>query len=114
MPPQVNATLTEVRGAGTAADFDVAAGAGAVKWAGSEEAYYRERRARAQTPETSSVVVERFLIVDSTAPAIAEGDVLAFYTAAGDQSGAVRAVESRMLPGVPADLQTTRLTLEET
>ena len=39
--------------------------------------------------------------------------MLAFRTAASDQSGAVRAVESRMLPGVPAELQTTRLTLEE-
>lgn len=123
MPPQTNAALLEVRGAGGGGansdgyDGPAAAVPGPVKFAGEVAIYYREKRDREQTAEGEQRVVTREVYVDRGRPAIdwLSGDVVKIRTTSGDEiSAAVRLVERRDLDGVPADLQTRRLTLEQT
>jgi len=116
LPPreQVNATLTQVFAAGGFNDLENTVGQGTQKFAGSAGAYYEERRHRDRLPQGSDVTVERLLHVDShIARAFVAGDSVAFTTRSGEQTGVLRAVEVNELDGIPQDLQTTRLTLEE-
>lgn len=120
MPPQVNARLTRVQGATVATggrdDWDAPAvepgDAGAEKWAGVADAYYRETHDR----RPDGRVLVRELILDTatvTAAGIDTDDVLTFTDPAGVERTARAAIVAiRELAGVPAELQTARLELE--
>ncbi len=85
-------------------------------WTGSRRAYLREKRREVREGGASSFLVERTLIVALGAPEVdwAREQVVTFLRdqAAAPESAAVRDIERSSLPGVPAALQTTRLTLE--
>lgn len=125
MPPQTNATLTQVAGAGEGggagnADFGHgAAGApepGAAKWQGNERAYYQEKTVRVQTDAGTDVALQRMLIIDTGAIAdlIDTDDVLTFaLDGQGAQTGTAATIARARLDGIPAELQTTRLVLSD-
>lgn len=130
MPPQTNARLTAVNAADTGTggrdDWDApapastpdTAPAGAVKWSGDADAYYRQKVQR--TPDGSgglNIVEVRTLFVDSAvarASGVDTDDVITFT----DPAGVVRRARASSialseLDGVPSDLQTARLELDE-
>lgn len=123
MPPQTNATLLEVRGAGGAGansdgyDGPAAAVAGPVKFAGEIRIYYREKRDRERSAEGEERVITREVYVDRGRPPIdwLSGDVVTLRKDSGGDpiEAAVRLAETRDLDAVPASLQTRRLTLEK-
>ena len=116
MPPLelTNARLTQVRDPGEFDDLANTATAGPVVWSGEEGVFYEERRSRQIAEEgVSNVVIERFLHVDTTTVRFQEGSTVAFVTSAGAQSGTVQGVERNELEGLPQEVQTTRLTLEQ-
>jgi hypothetical protein len=111
--PQANATLTRVAGGGYAEDYDRAAGADSEKWAGSAEAYYQERRERVAAAGETTLILRRSLIVANDVASFSEGDVVSFTFDGSSRTGNVQVIERREY--APAgELQTTRLTLEET
>lgn len=126
MPPQTNATLTLVAGAGTADDWDRPGGAGPEKWAGEVRGYYRERTDRERGDQAVDVLVRRELIIDTAdldAINLAAGDdgeldtddlVTFRVDGAGDDVViAVKNVRAARLAGVSASLQTAKLTLAD-
>jgi hypothetical protein len=117
VPAQSNATLLAVNGAGGTDTYEGAQALGALKSAAALRAYYTERRERVRDAESTDVLVRRWLVVDTEAlTTYEEADVLTFRLdgEAEERTGTVRAVERRALAGMPRDVQTTRLTLEET
>jgi len=116
VPAQSNATLLEVHGAGGTDTYEGAQALGALKSAAALRAYYTERRERVRDAESTDVLVRRWLVVDTEALTYEEADVLTFRLdgETDPRTGTVRAVERRALAGMPRDVQTTRLTLEET
>lgn len=129
MPPQVNATLTAVNGAdagtGGRDDWDAPAAAstgttaptGPLKWTGDEGAYYRESTDRGRGGGGPDVVDIRSLIIDSVtarATGLDTDDVLTFIDPAGvTRHARARRIIRAELDGIPEDLATTRLELEE-
>lgn len=129
MPAQINAELVAVNGAdagtGGRDDWDAPAPAssssspatGPAKWAGSVGAYYTETSERRAGGAGPDVVTVAYLIID-TAAARAAGvdtdDVLTFIDPAGVERTA-RAARIRFaeLDGIPAELATTKLELED-
>jgi hypothetical protein len=113
---QTNATLTRVTGAGAGESFDGPAAAGPEKWAGEVGVYVRERRDRARALAGEARIIDRLVLVDRDDPAIdwRSGDVVTYTKDGVVQGGAVKAVQRPTVddPDIPADLQTTRLTLE--
>lgn len=117
MPPQTNARLSRVNGAGAGEAFDGPLAPGPEKWAGAEDVYLRERRDRQRTAERGAIVIDRILLVDEDVGIDwAVGDVLTFRRTGGDadESGTVQNVERPTIddPDIPADLRTARLTLD--
>lgn len=118
MPAQANATVTAVSGAGTPDDWDRAAGAGAAKWNGAARAYYRESRDRVVNAGAVSFVQRRELIVDNddvVAMALLEDDVVTFRVdgADADSTATASSIPRRNLDGVPRELRTARIILED-
>lgn len=119
MPPaQVNATITRVNGAGGTDAAEGPPAAGPEKWAApageQANAYYREVKQRSRTSEGDERFVERTLRVQSDEwPEWEQGDVVAFTFRGLEQTGTVRLIDRAALDGIPAELQTTRLTLED-
>lgn len=117
MPPQVNAVVTAVVGAGIADDWDVPAAAGPAKWAGEASAYLRERVDRIATGDSYNVFVKRTLFLD-TADVDAMGldtDDLITFTPQGRpaQTSPAKAIAPARLAAIPTNLQTTRIELED-
>lgn len=118
MPPQSNATVTDVHGQGTREDWDTPAGAGAGKWAGQARAYYRETLDRVTGNGTVTVITRRELIVDYAdvaAMALDTDDVITFELD-GDptpRAGQAKAIPRKLLGAVPRALQTSRIVLED-
>lgn len=119
-PPQTNATLTAIAGAGAADDWDRPASAGASKWTGSIRAYYREKVDRVANGQGGvDVLVRRTLWVETAdlPDELDTDDALTFRVDgdAADQIGTARTVARSRLPaaGVPSALQTTRMDLED-
>lgn len=120
-PPQANATITLVRGAGVADDWDQPGGVGAPKFAGEIRAYYRATTTRAAAPgapPATAILTKRELIV--TMDALDEigldtDDVITFRLdgADTDATGTAQAIPYRRLAGIPASLQTSRVRLED-
>jgi hypothetical protein len=124
MPPQVNATLLKVSGAGegggTGGDFGHADAGGDItpgpsKWTGERPAYYSERVTRTAGDTGTNVDILRELIIDTgdVADLIDTDDVLTFALEDGpEQTGTAREIARHRLAGIPPELQTTRLVLE--
>jgi hypothetical protein len=123
---QVNAKLTTVTGAsaatgGGADDWDAATPGGpatdspAGKWAGNADAYFSMRRTRVQSASGADVVAVPTLIVDAAladAIPIDENDVITFVTEPGQTIiGTAQVISGARLASMPADVQTTRITL---
>lgn len=117
MPAQANATVTAVAGAGVRDDWDAPAAAGGAKWSGSVRAYYRERVDRQSGGDGVNIAVARSLIIDTAdydALGIDTDDVVTFTRDGGaEQTGTAKAVAPARLAGIPRDLQTTRIELED-
>lgn len=118
MPPQTNATVTAVAGAGTADDWDRAAAAGASKWAGEVRAYYRESRDRVTDGSTVTFVKRRELIVDESfvrEASLDEDDVITFKvdTDSSSSTASAASIPRRELADIPDELQTSRIVLED-
>lgn len=117
MPPQTNATVTAVTGQGRPDDWDTAAAPGAAKWNGAVRAYYRERMDRVAGAGTVTVVMRRELIVDIAdldAMGLDTDDVLTFdVDGTGPHTGTAKAIPRTALDGIPAELQTSRMVLED-
>ena len=117
MPAQSNATVTGVAGAGTRDDWDVAAVAGASKWAGEVRAYLRERIAREALGDTVNIVTRRSLIIDVAdfdAMALDTDDVIAIAPDGRPAfTATAQAIAAPRLAGIPRPLQTARIELED-
>ena len=115
MPPQVNAHVVKVSGAGTADDWDRAGAAGAVKWEGEASAYYREKADRVEADGAVNVLTRRTVWVDTTdadAMSVDTDDVIEVRLDRGSTiTATAQAVSRSALDGVSPDLQTTRLDL---
>lgn len=121
MPPQINATLSRVQAPGVGEAVDGPPAPGPEKWAGSAAVYVREQRKRrrdATHRPTGDVYLERTIIADTGDPAVdwRVGDVVTFAYPTGStpQTGVVDLVNRPSIddPGIPADLKTTRITLQ--
>jgi hypothetical protein len=102
----------------TEAFRDADAGAPTQLWAGSVRAYFSEKRDRTGGGGISAgdLLVRRSLFVAEGDAAVTweAGLILTFALDGGaSQTGTVQNVERRILDGIPASLQTTRLTLED-
>ena len=124
MPAQSNATLTRV-GSATAAtgsrdDWDTPgvepAGAGAAKWVGAADAYYTVKSQFVAGADGANVTATRRLIIDSAIARASGVDTDDVVTWSGASAGTARvvAVAIAELAGIPPELQTARLDLEET
>lgn len=113
--PQTNVRLTKVDGSSTGEGFEGPEARGAQKWAGSVGAYLRERRERRRSGEGEDRVMDRLLIVENANPPIdwATGDWVDFERAGTPLTGRVELVDRREIDDadIPAELETTRLTL---
>lgn len=110
--PQSNATLTRVTGGATTEDFDRPAGDGSPLWEGEERVYWQEKRERTFGAE-QDVIQRRSLIVQTGLRQWTNGETATITPDGGETiTCRVQTVEARSLPGVPAGLQTTRLTME--
>lgn len=118
MPPQTNAAVTRVAGSGSADDWDRPAAAGGQKWAGVIRAYYREATDRRAGEGAVDVAVARELIVDTAALdelGLDTDDVITFRVdgAGAETTGVARAIRRSQLEGVPRDVATSKITLED-
>lgn len=117
-PPQSNATVTRVAGAGTEDDWDEPAAAGGEKWAGSIRAYYREATDRSSSAGGGvDVNLRRELIVETAdleLLGLDTDDTIEFTVdgAPAPSSGKAQVIRKSALAGVPSSLQTTKITLE--
>jgi hypothetical protein len=111
LPAITNATLTAVTGAGFSDDYDDAATAGASKWSGSEDVFYRTSAERIDAGGSSDVIVGRSLVVsDALAVDFEIGDVLSWTYRDEAQSATVR----RVAPTTAPDLAgVVRLVIED-
>jgi hypothetical protein len=128
VPLQTNASLLAVNdadaGTGGRDDWDApvpasspaTAPAGALKWAGDVDAYYRETVDRVWTAAGVDVVAVRRLIIDSSvarAAAVDTDDVVTFVDPTGVTVHArVARVSIAELVGITPALQTARLDLQ--
>lgn len=134
MLPQTNAMLTEIFGtvagvgggapsAETWDDPDEATETpetpdeGASKWEGEVDAYYRERRDRVlggQGGADDRTLMREVIFANGDVPSeLDEGDTIVVVRATGQEiRGRAKLVERRELASMPADVQTTRVTLE--
>lgn len=117
MPPQSNATVTAVAGSGVRDDWDAPAAAGAAKWSGRVRAYFRSRVDRQGGGDGVNIALARSLIVDTAdfdAMALDTDDVVTFTPDGGaEQTATAKAIAPARLAGVPRDLQTTRIEMED-
>jgi hypothetical protein len=117
MPPQSNATVTAIAGAGTAPDWEEPGTAGAAKWAGSARAYYREATDRSASDGGGvDVNLRRELILDTAdleAMGLDTDDVVTFTVDGEDPTtGKAQVIRKAKLAGIPRGLQTSKITLE--
>lgn len=119
MPPQVNATVTAVVGAGTGDDWDRPAEAGAVKWTAGARVYYRETTDRVRGATGGLDILERRELILDTADVDAMGldtDDFITFTVDGDASvrtGSAKSIRRARLAGIPRALQTAKVVLED-
>lgn len=118
MPPQVNALVTKVNAAGAGDDWDRPGAVGAEKWIGEARAYYRERATRERAGETVNVLTKRELILDVDdvlAMELDTDDVVTFTVdgRTGAFTSTARTVPTTTLAGVPRELRTSRIILED-
>lgn len=117
MPPQTNATVLRVAGAGRADDWDVPAAAGADKWAGQARAYLREATDRVVADGAVNVALRRELVLDTAdvdVMGLDTDDTIEFRRDGGElELGKARAIRAARLAGVPSSLQTAKVTLED-
>ena len=110
--PQTNAILTGVTGGGSSEDWDTPAGAGDNEWTGSAKVYYQEKREWV-TGQQADDVLSRILYVETSLRDWTRGEIVTFRVGSGpEQTGKIRMIERRELPGV-GSLASTRLTLED-
>lgn len=117
MPPQVNATLTAVGTPGSTDDFRTGAPSDEAVFSGGLPAYYQRTRRRVSGitqagGAATAVIIDHTLLLDPLPFAVAEGQVIEFECDGTEYTAEVQAVEAPVLPGIPEDLQTVRLTLE--
>jgi hypothetical protein len=85
-PPITNATLTRVQPGGGAEDYDATTLSGADKFTGSQAAFVSDEQVSRDTGGTSTVVLERSVVVDDAlAVDWARGDTLT-YTYRGEHA----------------------------
>lgn len=117
MPAQVNAVITAVNGAGTADDWDRPGSAGSPKWTGEAPAYYREKIDRERVEGAVNVFLRRELIVDTDVYDELEldtDDVITFARDGGSSStSSAVSIRRADLDGIPAELRTTLIRLED-
>lgn len=125
MPPYTNARLVAVIAATAASggrdDWDTPGveptGAGASKWSGDQAAYYRQSVRRVAGAAGEDVVSVRVLYIDSHVARLTgvdTDDVIVFTDYAGAEHRArAAAVAVAELDGIPLNVQTARLELEE-
>lgn len=118
MPPQTNATITKVAGAGTRDDWDRPAAAGPDKWLGEVRGYYSEKLRRLVVDGATQIVNARTLVLDTTdfdGMALDTDDVVTFTPDGQAQStGQAQAISRAALDAIPRELQTTRIELDPT
>lgn len=117
--PQTNAVLTLVQESSVDESYSGPEVPGVEKWAGSVAVYVRERRDRRPTPAGDDRPTDRLLLCQADDPPVdwRSGDWVTFTFRGVVEVVRVRAVEARVvddMAGVPAGLQTARLTLEAT
>lgn len=119
-PPQHNATLTLVAGAGVADDWDRAGGAGPQKFAGEVRGYYRETTDRVSDGRGGvDVLIRRELIIETADLDAINGldtdDVLTFRVDGEtvDRVAQARTIRASRLAGVTPSLQTAKITLAD-
>lgn len=123
MPPQTNALLTAIRSSTAATggrdDWDdpavEPAGAGAAKWSGRARVYYREATALVTGDGTATRVPTRTVYLDTSLAfdaGVDADDVLELELDTGATvTAAAFAVAAASMPGIPAELCTTRVEL---
>lgn len=116
-PPQVNCTLEAVGTAGVADDFN-GEDPGAPKWAEGDGGYYREKVLTVQTAGGPDVQTQRTLWIGTDtadAATVKKGDVLtvALEQGRGRFTARANAIARASLPGVPPEIQTTKIDLGE-
>lgn len=117
-PPQHNATLSKITGAGVADDWDRPAEEGAVKWAGEARGYYRETTTREQGANgATNIATKRELVItmDTLDELDLDTDDVLTFTVDGDeteQTGTAQSIPRVRLAGVPAEVQTSRIRFE--
>lgn len=116
-PPQHNATVVRVRGAGTADDWDRPAGPGAIKWQGEARAYYREDTTRLTAAGATNIVTKRELIVtmDTLDELQLDSDDLITFTPDGaeETTATPQSIPRVRLAGLPRALQTSKIRLTD-
>lgn len=111
MLPQTNATLTKVESAADSDEWESSA-AGDEKWSGEERCYLQEESERLASGGASDLLVHRSLIVDPDLDVEwSVGDTVSFRRFAEEESGQVKAVELRQVPGISLD--SVKLVLED-
>ena len=111
--PQTNAILTGVKAGAASEDWDTPAGAGGSVWTGSAQVYFQEKREWV-TGQQADDVLSRILYVETSLRDWKRGEIVTFRVGSGEeQTGKVKMIERRELPGV-GSLASTRLTLEDT
>lgn len=114
-PPQVNGRLTRVAGAQAADDWDTAVAAGADKWAGTIDVYYREKVDRVAAGDEVNVLTRRTAWAD-TAELTAELDTDDVITLELDDGRTItspaRTIARSSLAGAEL-VATTRIDLED-
>lgn len=118
MPPQTNATVTAVTGQGRPDDWDTAAVAGAGKWAGEARAYYRESLVEVRGDGRVTTTLRRELILDYAdvdAMGLDTDDVVTFRVdgRSADTLASAAVIPRKLLGGIPRELQTSRIILED-
>lgn len=108
-----NGTLTLVRAAGFAPDYDRDAAPGVTKFTGAERVYWSETEARITTGTGSDVIVSRSLLVDPALPVTwVRGDIVT-VTRDGASVAQTGIVRSLMTSGTDETDRVTRLLLED-
>lgn len=117
-PPQTNATVTRVAGAGVADDWDRPAQAGADKFAGAERAYFRRRGDRVASGGRVDVLERDELVVEVAwvrTVGLDTDDVITYVLDDAPDApltASPQAIPVKALAGIPAGLQTSRIALE--
>lgn len=114
---QQNARVTKLTGSGVDSDWDRPAAAAATKWQGDTPAYYREKSQRVFAEGTTDVVVTRTVYLPAlhAIASLVDGDDSLTVVTDDGRTITGRVLASRVtrpVDGVPADVVTCRIDLE--